>query len=224
MVAVALTKLVARLGAPTVPKEKSDDLFMSLVIRVVSTLRSKDASARDAARESLAKMVLTAGVDSLYAVIYELEHSLKEGYQRHVRNYTLRGLLAAVLAEYTPPVDAPSVPVAPGEEAEAVGQGQGPGQPDAAVAEERGRGKGKGKGRGKGAALPAGKPPPSQQPPAPAPVASSSSSSSASADGSAASGGQPPQVQMVQPAFDRCIPLIMRAVLDDINGVRGGSM
>jgi hypothetical protein len=223
MVAVALTKLVARLGAPTVSKEKSDDLFMSLVIRVVSTLRSKDASARDAARESLAKMVQTAGVDSLYAVIYELEHSLKEGYQRHVRNYTLRGLLAAVLAEYTPPVDAPSVPVAPGEEAEAVGQGQGPGQPDvAAAAAERGRGKGKGKGRGKGAAPPAGKPPPSQQPPAP--FTSSSSSSSATADGGAASGGQPPQVQMVQPAFDRCIPLIMRAVLDDINGVRGGSM
>ena len=64
-----------------VSKDKKADLFSSLVIRVVGTLRSRDASSRDAARESLTKMVLTGGMSSLPIVIYELKHSLHEGYQ-----------------------------------------------------------------------------------------------------------------------------------------------
>jgi hypothetical protein len=110
MVALALTKLISRLHAPVVSDEKKSTLFSSLVIRVVDTLRSRDSQARDSARDSLAKMVQTMGLSSLNTVIYELQHSLTEGYQRHVCNYTIRYLLTTVLEEYVPPA-APSFQV-----------------------------------------------------------------------------------------------------------------
>ena len=110
MVALALTKLISRLHAPVVSDEKKSTLFSSLVIRVVDTLRSRDSQARDAARDSLAKMVQTMGLSSLNTVIYELQHSLTEGYQRHVCNYTIRYLLTTVLEAYVPPA-APSFQV-----------------------------------------------------------------------------------------------------------------
>ena len=110
MVALALTKLISRLHTPVVSDEKKSTLFSSLVIRVVDTLRSRDSQARDAARDSLAKMVLTMGLSSLNTVIYELQHSLTEGYQRHVCNYTIRYLLTTVLEAYVPPA-APSFQV-----------------------------------------------------------------------------------------------------------------
>ena len=115
MVALALTKLISRLHSPVVSEEKRNTLFTSLVIRVVDTLRSRDSQARDAARSSLSQMVQTMGLSSLKTVIYELQHSLTEGYQRHVCNYTIRFLLTNILTEYSPP-DAPSfevIPVAP---------------------------------------------------------------------------------------------------------------
>jgi hypothetical protein len=51
-----------RLHAPIVSDANKNVLFASLVIRVVDTLRSRDSSSRDAARESLAKMVQTMGM------------------------------------------------------------------------------------------------------------------------------------------------------------------
>ena len=118
MVALALTKLISRLHAPVVSEDVKSNLFSSLVIRVVDTLRSRDSAARDAARESLAKMVLTMGLGSLNAVLYELQHSLTEGYQRHVCNYTIRYLLTTVLEDYSPPTHAPSYQVTDTEEGE----------------------------------------------------------------------------------------------------------
>ena len=115
MVALALTKLISRLHSPVVSEEKRNTLFTSLVIRVVDTLRSRDSQARDSARSSLSQMVQTMGLSSLKTVIYELQHSLTEGYQRHVCNYTIRFLLTNILTEYSPP-DAPSfevIPIAP---------------------------------------------------------------------------------------------------------------
>ena len=117
MVALALTKLISRLHAPVVSDEKKSTLFASLVIRVVDTLRSRDSQARDAARSSLSQMVQTMGLSSLKTVIYELQHSLTEGYQRHVCNYTIRYLLTNILAEYSPP-EAPSFQVAVAVEGE----------------------------------------------------------------------------------------------------------
>ena len=117
MVALALTKLISRLHAPVVSDEKKSTLFASLVIRVVDTLRSRDSQARDAARSSLSQMVQTMGLSSLKTVIYELQHSLTEGYQRHVCNYTIRYLLTNILQEYSPP-EAPSFQVAVAVEGE----------------------------------------------------------------------------------------------------------
>ena len=112
MVALALTKLISRLHPPVVSEEKKNTLFASLVIRVVDTLRSRDSQARDAARSSLSQMIQTMGLGSLKIVIYELQHSLTEGYQRHVCNYTIRYLLTNILTEYSPP-EAPSFEVIP---------------------------------------------------------------------------------------------------------------
>ena len=112
-IAVALTKLICRLQAPVVPEKKKLALFMNLVIRVVGTLKSRDTSARDQARDSLSKMIITMGMAFLKPVIYELQHSLIEGYQRHVCNYTLRSLLSTVIESlnYLPPLDALCIPV-----------------------------------------------------------------------------------------------------------------
>lgn len=109
-VALALTKLIERLQEPVVTAQYKHNLFVNLVIRVVSTLKSHDTSGRDTARDCLAKMVLTLGLRSLKAVIFELQFALKEGFQRHVCNYTVRTLLRLVLANYSPPRSAPSVP------------------------------------------------------------------------------------------------------------------
>ena len=111
LVVVALVKLLKRLEPPIVSVEKINTQFTSLVMTIVGTLKSRDSSARDMARDSLARMVNTMGISSLYLVLHELQHSLGEGFQRHVRNYTLRSLLNACLTDYTPPVDAPTVPL-----------------------------------------------------------------------------------------------------------------
>ena len=150
MVALALTKLISRLHAPVVSEEKKSTLFASLVIRVVDTLRSRDSSARDAARDSLSKMVITMGLGSLNTVIYELQHSLTEGYQRHVCNYTVRHLLTAVLEGYSPP-QAPSFSVIDQEGVEATFKDK---------------------------------------------------------------------ESITSPIFDQCIPMVIKSVLDDLNGVR----
>lgn len=107
-VAVALAQLIKRLNPPFVSLEKKNTLFSNLVINVVSTLKGPDVTARDLARDSLARMVQTMGLEYLYVVLNELKHTLTEGYQRHVRNYTVRAVLNAVLENYAPSADAKS--------------------------------------------------------------------------------------------------------------------
>ena len=101
-VAVALTKLIMRLSVPVVTIEKKNTLISNLIINVVGTLKGVDVNARDQARDSLCKMVQTMGLQYLYMVLYELKHHLKEGYQLHVRNYTVRSILSTVLSSYIP--------------------------------------------------------------------------------------------------------------------------
>ena len=113
-VAVALTKLVKRLQEPFVSAENKRSLFTSLVIAVVDTLKSRDTSTRDKARESLSKMAFTMGLSSLEPILYELKHALNDGYQRHIRNYTMRSLLSIVMEKYEAPskfVEFPSLPI-----------------------------------------------------------------------------------------------------------------
>lgn len=45
-------------------------------------------------------MVQTMGLSHLQYVVYELLQALREGYQRHICNYTVRTVLTTVLAEY----------------------------------------------------------------------------------------------------------------------------
>ena len=101
--AIALTKLICRLKPPVVSEQKRMGYFINLVISVSGTLRSRDASARDLARQSLSEMVVTMGLDSLKPVIFELRHMLKEGYQRHICNYSIRAILNHVLIDYSLP-------------------------------------------------------------------------------------------------------------------------
>lgn len=113
-VAVALTKLINRLQEPHVTAENKRSLFTSLVIAVVDTLKSRDTATRDKARESLSKMALTMGLVSLEPILYELKHSLTDGYQRHIRNYTMRSLLSIVMEKYEAPAEFsefPSLPI-----------------------------------------------------------------------------------------------------------------
>ena len=107
LVAVALVKLISKLQAPLVSDERKEAFLDNLILNVVSVLKSRDSDARDAARESLGKMVQTYGMRLLRRVLFELDKSMKEGYQRHVRNYTIRSLLADCTQNYTPPVDSP---------------------------------------------------------------------------------------------------------------------
>jgi U3 small nucleolar RNA-associated protein 20 len=109
LIAVALIKLLKRFEPPLLSKEKRNGMFTNLVLNVVNTLKTKDSAARDMARDSLAKMVTSMGLESLGLVLNELKHSLSQGYQRHVRNYTVRSLLTTVLANYSPPVEVDSI-------------------------------------------------------------------------------------------------------------------
>eukprot|EP01041_Mallomonas_annulata_P001346 gene1346-2596_t len=110
-VALALTKLIKRLQPPIVSEQQKLDLFTNLVITVIGTMKSRDVSARDTARDSLSKMVATVGMEFLQPVLHELSHNLTEGYQRHVRNYSIRHILGVVLEGYSPPKDAISIPI-----------------------------------------------------------------------------------------------------------------
>jgi hypothetical protein len=109
LIAVALVKLLKRFEPPLLSKEKKNGMLTNLVLNIVNTLKGKDSAARDMARDSLAKMVSTMGLDSLKLVLTELKHGLPEGYQRHVRNYTVRSLLTIVMEDYSPPVDVESL-------------------------------------------------------------------------------------------------------------------
>jgi len=128
MVAVAMTKMIAKLSPMSVAdvstnatENKKRDLFVGLVMTIVTTLKNRDATARDTARSALAQMIKAMGMESLCAVLYELNHSLTEGYQRHVRVYSVRAILSDILSKYNvapvylpenyQPLDASAVPV-----------------------------------------------------------------------------------------------------------------
>lgn len=106
MVVVAMTKLIKRLEMPAVSKEQKAALMHGLIVKVVGTLKVRDASARDIARDSLAKMILTVGMGTLHPVLYELQQQLTEGFYRHICNYTTRSVLTAVLENYVAPTEA----------------------------------------------------------------------------------------------------------------------
>ena len=153
LVAVAITTLICNLrnqqDVETTAVQNGSSLWnfspvihsiqLNLVISVIQTLKSRDSSARDGARDSLAKMIMAASsihanpspseatttsaskidpkraLEFLKMILNEMQHILREGYQRHVCNYTVRSLLRIVLdsLSYQPPQDtvAPCTPM-----------------------------------------------------------------------------------------------------------------
>ncbi|KAJ1424145.1 hypothetical protein B484DRAFT_100216, partial [Ochromonadaceae sp. CCMP2298] len=202
LVALALVKLIKRLEEPVVTSQYKKDLFTNLVIRVTSTLKSRDTGTRDVARDCLAKMVLSLGLQSLDGVIVELQFALKEGFQRHVCNYTVRSVVRAVTLDYTPDVDAPSVPLHALERLANLEDVPAPAPaptPAPAVPAHGQGGKGQWKEKGQGQAQRRNK---------------EGSALSAAVLLAEAVGADCP----VLPAFDSAIPRIMQCVLDDMNG------
>lgn len=109
LVAVALAKLIARLEPPLVSDSKKRSLIENLILNVVGVLKSRDSDARDAARDSLGRIVTSLGMSQLHPVLFELDKSLQEGYQRHVRNYAIWTLLGLNTAAYVPSSAYPSL-------------------------------------------------------------------------------------------------------------------
>jgi U3 small nucleolar RNA-associated protein 20 len=112
-IVVALTNLIRKLEPPIISEERRVGLLSNLAMNIVNTLKSRDTGARDTARESLAKMIKACGMSYLHLIFRELIHSLNEGYQRHVRNYSIRFILNELLEDYSPDTSASSFPALP---------------------------------------------------------------------------------------------------------------
>jgi U3 small nucleolar RNA-associated protein 20 len=111
-IAVAMAKIVNKLEPPIViSSAERDGIFRNLVMTIINTLRSRDVAVRDTARTCLAKIIMTAGLESLPMVLHELASVLVEGYQRHICCYSMRFILTQVLKDYSPPIDAPSISI-----------------------------------------------------------------------------------------------------------------
>ena len=90
-IALALLKLFQKL-----PSETFNLKLPNLLLTICGVLKSKDSDARDAARKTLSKMIVTLGVDYLPHILRELSVTLTEGYQLHVRSATLHSILLSV--------------------------------------------------------------------------------------------------------------------------------
>ena len=130
-VALALLKLLLRLPQSLLDKELSP-----LLLSVCSGLKSKDSSARDAARGALAAMARDLGARHLQAVASHLRTALHSGYQLHVRTFTLCAVLQSLAAAYSPPLDAPSavLPGAQNSDSPQLQQSDAPAEADVADA------------------------------------------------------------------------------------------
>ena len=106
---LALVKLFQKF-----PEEFFNMKLPSILAVICDALRNKDSSARDVARNTLAKMVCSIDLKYLGDVIREVAITLNEGYKLHVRSATLHTILLQLLPVYEPPsaanVDSVSVP------------------------------------------------------------------------------------------------------------------
>ncbi len=104
-VAVALIKLL-QLLSPDQAIERVD----SLLVSVCSTLRCRDSSVRDTAREALSKMIVDLGPVKMNGVLKILETSLNaDGFQLPVRTYTIAALLKTLQQTGYCPTAGPSL-------------------------------------------------------------------------------------------------------------------
>jgi U3 small nucleolar RNA-associated protein 20 len=90
-VALAITKLLQRM-----PLETLQTNLPKLVLTLCNILKSRQQSARDAAREVLVKMLIGLGVGYLGYFVKELYGVLTKGYQLHVLGYAIHSLLVGI--------------------------------------------------------------------------------------------------------------------------------
>jgi len=103
--ALALLKIIRFL-----PTEMVSYQLNRLLMVVCGALRSRESNTREAARTTLCKMVVDMGPSYLSAVLHHVTAQLREGYQLHIRTYTIHAILLALSGSYSPP-DAPSMPL-----------------------------------------------------------------------------------------------------------------
>uniref|UniRef100_A0A7S4ACT1 Uncharacterized protein n=1 Tax=Pseudo-nitzschia australis TaxID=44445 RepID=A0A7S4ACT1_9STRA len=96
---LALVKLFQKF-----PEEYFDLKLPSILAVICNALRNKDSTARDVARNTMAKMVCSIDLKYLGDVIREVTITLNEGYKLHVRAATLHTILLKLLNEYEPPL------------------------------------------------------------------------------------------------------------------------
>jgi len=97
-IALALVKLHQKL-----PRHIFEARLPRLLTIACGGLKNRDSSTRIVARETLAKIAASIGVQYLSEVIRELAVALSEGYQLHVRSATLHSVILAVTGVYQRP-------------------------------------------------------------------------------------------------------------------------
>lgn len=105
---LALVKLFQKF-----PEEFFDLKLPSILAVICDALRNKDSTARDVARNTLAKVVCSIDLKYLGDVIREVAITLNEGYKLHVRAATIHTILLQLLSIYEPSLvneEATSVP------------------------------------------------------------------------------------------------------------------
>eukprot|EP00536_Pseudo-nitzschia_multiseries_P000508 jgi/Psemu1/321642/estExt_fgenesh1_pg.C_60057 len=106
---LALVKLFKKF-----PEQFFDLKLPSILAVICDALRNKDSTARDVARNTMAKMVCSIDLKYLGDAIREVAITLNEGYKLHVRAATLHTILLELLKVYEPPakekVELESVP------------------------------------------------------------------------------------------------------------------
>lgn len=93
-VAVAIVRLLRK----TTNKHFNDG-FHKLIRNIVQSLRSKQVKIRDKAREALVQVNLNVSPYLIHYTIDEMQKSLRKGYQRHVRSFTLHHIIDALVKE-----------------------------------------------------------------------------------------------------------------------------
>ncbi|XP_078077201.1 small subunit processome component 20 homolog [Mustelus asterias] len=90
--AFAMVKLMQ-----TLPKETMDSNLPSILIKVCMLLRNRAQEIRDAARNTLTKIIETLGPGYLLYLLKEMQSVLTKGYQVHVLTYTVYMLLKSLV-------------------------------------------------------------------------------------------------------------------------------
>lgn len=88
------------------PKQFFESKLPRLLSVICDALRSKDSNARDVARKTLAKMVVSMDLKYLADVLREVAITLTEGYKLHVRAAVVHTILQEISKSYEPsPID-----------------------------------------------------------------------------------------------------------------------